>query len=94
MGIKINNDDTIVLLKNNNDLRVTTTSSGDGNVTPWWNIDKIEVAIVLSVRRLLDGEHVSKCATVEKRLRKANQTLGCLMRICSRDASVFSHPKV
>lgn len=56
-----------------------TTSSGDGNVKLVKNINNIEVVIVLSVRRWLDGEHVSKCAPVAKRLRKTNQTLGCPM---------------
>lgn len=91
LGIKINNsDDTIVLLNNGNNIRVTTTLSGDGNVKLRRNMTAIEVVIVLSVRRWCDGEHVSKCATVAKRLRKTNQTLGCMMcRFCSQDTSFF-----
>lgn len=90
VGIKINNsDETIVLLKNKNNVQVTITLSGDENVKLRRKINKIEVVIVLSARRWLDGEHVSKCATVAKRPRRTNQTLGCLMRFCSRDVSIF-----
>lgn len=90
VGIKINNgDDTIFLLKNTNNVQVTTTLSGDGSVKLKWNINRIEVVIVLSVRRCLDGEHVSKCAAVAERPLKTNQTLGCLMCICSQKASIF-----
>lgn len=61
VGIKINkSDETIVLLKNSNNVRVTATLNGDGDLKLKRNINKIEVVIVSSARRWLDGEHVSK----------------------------------
>lgn len=47
-------------------MRVTTD---DGSVKMSWNINTFEVATVVSDRRWLDGEHVSKCATVAKTLK-------------------------
>lgn len=44
---------------------------------------KKKVVIVSSVAGQ-DGEHVSKCVTAAKRLRKANPTLECQMCLCSR----------
>lgn len=83
-----------------------TTSGGDGNVKLMKNINNIEVATVLSVRRWLDGEHVSKCAPVAKRLRKTNQTLGsghfyfetvdsspsCSLKKNNKSSTVWNHP--
>ena len=61
----------------------------EGNVTLRWIINRIEVVIVLSVRRRIDRACEQMCHRRKKRLRKTNRSLGCLMGICSQDVSIF-----